>query len=145
MPCNQCNYECIKIETICPHKEDHKSVMDSIMNSDLVYFIVPNYCGFPCANYFAYNERTVGYFSMDRALMKKYMDIPKKFILGVILKVVFLQAMRQQLDEPQMLYHKTREFGKKASMVICLTQKWLKNVLLQFLNTYIILLKYSIP
>ena len=80
----------------------------------LVYFIVPNICGYPCANYFAFNERTVGYFNMDREKMARYMNVPKRFIV-ISNTEGFEDAMRQQTDEaPQMLYLKSRKYGKSS-------------------------------
>jgi len=80
--CGGCDYECLKQGVRCPVlTEDQRKIMEAITKSDLVYFIVPNYCGYPCANYFAFNERSVGYFNMDRALMEKYMAVKKRFIV----------------------------------------------------------------
>ena len=57
-PCNNCNYECLLPGKLCPNLNDaHNQLMDAICKADLVYFIIPNYCGYPCASYFAYNER----------------------------------------------------------------------------------------
>ena len=33
-----------------------------ITDSDLSYFIVPNYCDYPCANFFIFNERSQCFF-----------------------------------------------------------------------------------
>lgn len=116
-PCNHCNYECLKVEQICQNLSPaQKEIIDAICNADLVYFIVPNYCGFPCANYFAFNERSVGYFNLDRALMQKYMDIPKRFILiSNSEDEIFVSAMQQQVDgAPDILYLKSSKYGKKS-------------------------------
>ena len=80
--CGGCDYECFKPAMQCPHvSHEYQHLMNTVCNSDLVYFIVPNYCGYPCANYFAYNERSVGYFNLDREKMEHYMNIPKRFII----------------------------------------------------------------
>lgn len=51
-PCGDCDYECLRPNACCPNVTDYqKEVMNSVMNSDVTYLIVPNYCGFPCANY----------------------------------------------------------------------------------------------
>ncbi len=116
-PCHGCNYECLKPGENCPAlTEQEKIMLDCICNSDLVYFIVPNFCGYPCANYFAFNERKVGYFNMDRSRMAKYMDIPKKFILiSNSESDQFKSAMQQQTkDEPRILYLKTSKYKKQS-------------------------------
>ena len=80
--CGNCDYECLKPELRCPQmSESYQELMDNICRSDLVYFVMPNYCGYPCANYFAFNERTVGYFNMEREKMDRYMNVPKRFII----------------------------------------------------------------
>ena len=115
--CNDCDYECLRPEKRCPQSNDaHDQIMETICNADLVYFIVPNYCGYPCANYFIFNERSVGYFNLDRALMQKYMNIPKRFI--VISNTEgenFVNAMKQQVvGEPEILYLKTGKYHKRS-------------------------------
>ena len=89
-------------------------MMDNICQADLAYFIVPNYCGYPCANYFAFNERTVGYFNLKRELMQKYMNVPKRFIMISNTEGSnFANAMKQQVNgEPDILYLKSGKYGK---------------------------------
>ena len=91
--------------------------MDAICSADLVYYIVPNYCGYPCANYFVFNERSVGYFNMDRALMQKYMAVTKRFV--VISNTEgpnFANALKQQVaGEPEILYLKTSKYSKRST------------------------------
>ena len=117
-PCNNCDYECLHPQKLCPNVTDaQKAVMDAICKADLVYFIVPNYCGYPCANYFAFNERTVGYFNLNRELMKKYMEVPKRFvIISNTEGQNFTNAMQQQATgELDILYLKSSKYGKKST------------------------------
>ena len=117
-PCNNCDYECLNPQKACPHANDaQKEVMDAICNADMAYFIVPNYCGYPCANYFAFNERTVGYFNLKRELMQKYMNVPKRFIMISNTEGSnFANAMKQQVNgEPDILYLKSGKYGKKST------------------------------
>lgn len=90
--------------------------MDRICRSDLVYFIVPNYCGYPCANYFAFNERSVGYFNLNRNRMDQYMSVPKRFI--VVSNTAgdpFRAAMSQQTaKEPDILYLQSSKYHKRS-------------------------------
>lgn len=116
-PCGGCDYECLKQELVCPKLTDEqKEVMDAICDSDLAYFIIPNYCGYPCANYFAFNERSVGYFNMDRERMERYMAVPKRFIIVSNSEGDnFAGAMRQQInDEPDILYLKSGKYQKQS-------------------------------
>ena len=64
--------------------------------------IIPNYCGYPCANYFAYNERSVGYFNLDKVLMDKYMNAKKRFIVVSNTEGTNIEnALTQQSAEPK--------------------------------------------
>ena len=116
--CGGCDYECLQPSAKCPNVTAYQhQVMTSVMESDLTYMIVPNYCGVPCANYYAYNERSVGFFNMDRALMGQYMTAKKRFIIvSNTENAAFDQAMRQQTkDEPNVLYMKTSKYGKRST------------------------------
>ena len=114
--CGGCNYECLRQGMECPRlTENLRRIMDSVMEADLVYYIVPNYCGYPCANYFAFNERSVGYFDQDRNLMEKYMAVKKRFIIISNTENNFAEAMRQQTnDQPDILYLKSRKYQKQS-------------------------------
>lgn len=116
-PCGQCDYECLRPGFECPNVSDYqKEVMNAVMEADMTYLIVPNYCGFPCANFLAFNERSVGFFNMDRALTGRYMTAKKRFIIvSNSENAVFDQAMRQQVNsEPEVLYLKSGKYGKRS-------------------------------
>ncbi len=91
--------------------------MQAVMSSNVTYMIVPNYCGFPCANYLAFYERSVGFFHMDRSLMGRYMDSRKRFnLISNTETEVFNQAMRQQVSgDPDVLYPKSGKYGKRST------------------------------
>ena len=117
-PCNGCNYECLMPGTKCPIISQYQEeVMGAVLQSDVVYLIVPNYCGFPCANFLAFNERSVGYFNLDRTLMQRYMDVRKRFIIvSNTENEVFQKAMQQQAkDTSEVLYLKTSKYGKRST------------------------------
>ena len=134
--CGNCNYECLKPGLICPVlNEKQKYIMDTIIQANIVYFVIPNYCGYPCASYFAFNERSVGYFNMDRALMKKYMDIKKRFIIVSNSENHFADAMKQQTnEEPEILYMKTGKYHKQSITGDLLTSPAARTDLLAFLS-----------
>ena len=115
--CGNCDYECLKPGQLCPGlNEAQRDIMDALCGSDLIYFVVPNFCGYPCGNYFAFNERSVGYFSMDRGKKAKYLTIPKRFIMiSNSVNDQFVNAMRQQINgEPEMLYLMTGKYQKRS-------------------------------
>lgn len=116
--CGGCNYECLAPGVTCPNVSDfQKEIMGAICESDITYYIVPNYCGLPSSNYFAFNERSVGYFNMDRELLKKYMTVHKGFIVVSNTESdYFKQAMQQQTNqEMKILYMKTGKYGKRST------------------------------
>lgn len=116
-PCQSCNYQCLKGEGDCPHQGGvYYDALNAIMTSDLVYFILPNYCGFPCASYFAFNERSVGFFHGDEAILESYLAVPKRFIIvSNTESQTFVDAMQQQVSgEPEILYLKSKVYGKKS-------------------------------
>jgi hypothetical protein len=117
-PCHDCNYECLTPGVVCPNVTDHqKEIMDAVCGADLVYYVVPNFCGYPCANYFSFNERTVGYFNMDRELSGKFMAVPKRFIVVSNTEGDnFVNPLKQQTKEaPQILYLKTSKYRKRST------------------------------
>jgi len=81
-PCGKCDYECFDGEKICPYADDDiAGVYAAICIFDLVYCVVPNYIDYPNAYYFAFNERKQGFFAQYSDLLKRYLRVPKKFIV----------------------------------------------------------------
>lgn len=137
--CGGCNYECLQPGPTCPNVTvEQTQIMQDVMHSDVTYLIIPNYCGFPCANYLAFNERSVGFFNMDRAVMGQYMAAKKRFIIvSNSENAVFDQAMRQQTkEEPDVLYLKTSKYGKRSTAGDILDSDEAKSDLTAFLNSY---------
>ena len=138
-PCSNCDYECLTPGKNCPNLSAQQTeAMNSVCNADLVYYMIPNYCGYPCANYFVYNEKSVGYFNMDRALMQKYMSVPKRFIIVSNTEGAnFENAVRQQTNsEPEILYLKTSKYGKRSTAGDILDSDDAKHDLEVFLDKY---------
>ena len=138
-PCDNCGYECLHLDKTCPNlTQFYKTMMDCICSADLVYFVIPNYCGYPCSNYFAFNERSVGYFNLDRALMQKYMNVNKRFIIiSNSIGEPFISAMKQQVDgEPDILYLRSDQYAKKSIDGDILDSDAARNDLNDFLNQY---------
>lgn len=138
-PCNNCDYECLQPGKCCPNVTDYlKQIMESALNSGLIYFIIPNFCGGPCASYYAFNERIVGYFGMDRGLRGQYMSIKKRFIIVSNTEgQLFDLAMQQQTnDEPDVLYLKSGKYGKRSIAGDILESEMAQADLEQFLAAY---------
>ena len=133
--CGGCKYECLKQGAKCPQlTENQRQIMCAVTEADMVYFIVPNYCGYPCANYFAFNERSVGYFNMNRVLMEQYMSVRKRFIIISNTESNFTEAMQQQTnDQPDILYLKSRKYQKQSIAGDLLTSEAAKADLQAFL------------
>lgn len=135
--CSNCDYECLAPEKVCPNITPAQSqIYKSICNADLTYMIIPNYCGYPCANYFAYNERSVGYFNLDRALMGKYTNAKKRFIIVSNTEGPnFENALKQQSSKPEILYLKTGKYGRRSTAGDLMESKDGKADLMAFLGS----------
>ena len=138
-PCGNCNYECLKPSQTCPElSAEYTEVMDSVCSSDLVYFVVPNYCGFPCSAYFTFNERSVGYFNMSRSRLEQYLSVKKRFIVvSNTESAAFESAMQQQTAEvPEILYLKTSKYGKRSIAGDLMDSTDARDDLKRFLKSY---------
>lgn len=136
-PCQGCDYQCLGGEGQCPHQNGpYSDALNAIMESDLVYFILPNYCGFPCASYFAFNERSVGFFHGDAAILESYLAVAKRFIIvSNTESQTFVDAMQQQVSgEPEILYLKSSNYGKKSICGDILTSEQARADLESFLR-----------
>ena len=90
--------------------------MDSICSCDQVYFIVPNYCDHPCANFYLFNERSLCYFQNSQDRLGQYLSVPKKFVVVSGTQAEsFRTAFVQHTDsEPQILYLSAKNYGKRS-------------------------------
>jgi len=82
-PCGDCNHECFSSgKETCPNKGDMtKTLYEAVMNSDVSYYIVPNYCGYPCSNFFVFNERGLTCYWQAPEILERYNRAKKKFIV----------------------------------------------------------------
>ena len=133
-PCGNCDCECLKGGS-CPKHDMETALMDAVCGSDEAWFIVPNYCGFPCANLYIYNERSVGYFGGSRQRMEQYMAVPKRFVLiGNGSQEIFQRAFKQHTnEEPKILQLQSREFQVSSIAGNLIDQQEVQNRLIQFL------------
>lgn len=102
-PCGCCNYECFQQREKCPHFSDPEfTICEAIANSDLAYFIVPNYCDYPCANFFIFNERSQCYFQHREDLLNQYLAVRKNSLWSatpnrIILQPLFVNTYQKHL------------------------------------------------
>ncbi len=116
-PCGTCDYGCFTNRDACPHIGDSIfSLYDKICSSDSVLFIIPNYCDYPCSNFFVFNERSNCYFQQHPELLKKYLEIDKKFIVISNTNTThFEEILSQQVSEqPRILFLSPKAFGKNS-------------------------------
>ncbi|MCM1298884.1 MAG: GNAT family N-acetyltransferase [Firmicutes bacterium] len=116
-PCGGCDYQCFDDRTACPYFSDSVyRLYEEITDSDLVYFIVPNYCDYPCSAFFAFNERSQCYFQGRPELLDKYLSVRKKFIVvSNTGQDNFISAFRYQINEneaPDILFLSAKKFDK---------------------------------
>ena len=137
--CGGCDYECLQPGVQCPNVTDYQTqVMKSVMDSDVAYLIAPNFCGFPSASFMAYNERSIGFFNMDRTVMGQYLSVKKRFIMVSNNETAaFDQAMRLQTKEdPDVVYLKSSKYGKRSIAGDILDSDAAKADLQAFLDAY---------
>ena len=91
-------------------------LLDAVTNSEQTYFILPNYCDYPCANFFIFNERSQCYFQGRPKLLESYEKVPKRFVvISNTNEDNFLQAMAYHTnDEPKVLFLSPKRYGKTS-------------------------------
>ena len=114
-PCGQCHYECFTKGDRCPWIGDKEhELLEAITKSSLTYFILPNYCDYPCANFFIFNERSLCYFQGREDLLEAYERVPKKVIVvSNTNQEHFKTALSYHADtEPEILFLSAKQYGK---------------------------------
>lgn len=135
-PCGRCGGECLS-GSVCPKDDMETELLDAVCGCSEAWFIVPDHCGFPCADLFIYNERSVGYFCRHPERLERYMAVPKRFVLisnGD--RENFRQAFAQHTDgEQKVLQLRSEEFGTKSIAGDLIDHPEVQNRLIRFLNT----------
>ena len=87
-----------------------------MVHSDAVYFVLPNHCDYPNANYFIFNERSQCFFQGRPDLLEAYLKVPKKcIVISNTNKDNFIRALAYQSDrEPEILFLSAKEYGKSS-------------------------------
>lgn len=138
-PCGHCNCECFQARERCPYFDDPEfSVCDAIANSDFACFIVPNYCDYPCANFFTFNERSQCYFQHHQSLLERYLAVRKKFIVvSNTGQDNFIAAFRYHIlenSEPDVLFLSAKQFHKTSIHGDLMESAEAEEMLLQFVR-----------
>lgn len=116
-PCGSCQYEFFADAGACPHVDDAEyGLLEAVCRSDLVYFVIPNYCDYPCANYFIFNERSQCYFQGYPERLDEYLNVRKKFVvISNTNQDHFKEILAQQaVCEPEILFLSAKKFGKSS-------------------------------
>ena len=115
-PCGGCGCECFQARERCPYFDDPVFGMyDAVTRSSMSYFVVPNYCDYPCANFFLFNVRSQCYFQGRPELLEQYERAPKKFIVvSNTGRDNFITAFQYHTGDapPDVLFLSARRFGK---------------------------------
>ncbi len=115
--CGKCNYECFQKRESCPYIDDAEfRILESITQSEMVYFVLPNYCDYPCANYFIFNERSQCFFQRRPELLDVYEKLPKRsIVVSNTNKENFITALSYQSEgKPDVLFLAAKSYGKKS-------------------------------
>ena len=116
-PCGSCNYECFIKNDKCPWIHDKEyELLDAVTNSRLTYFILPNYCDYPCANFFIFNERSQCFFQNREDLLNIYEQTPKKaVVVSNTNEENFKAALAyHSFSELQTLFLSAKKYGKSS-------------------------------
>lgn len=113
-PCGGCGYECFTSRERCPFIGDPEyEILDTITHSEMVYFVLPNYCDYPCANYFIFNERSQCYFQGRPELLDLYEKVPKRsIVVSNTEEENFLKVLSYQSEEPDVLFLSAKKYGR---------------------------------
>jgi multimeric flavodoxin WrbA len=138
-PCGKCHYECFKKRENCPYFTDKAfEIFETVTESDLAFYIVPNYCDYPCANFFVLNERSQCYFQNHWHLISKYLAVPKMFIVvSNTNQSNFREVFRYHLQEncaPRILFLSAKEYHKSSIAGDLLAAEAAKVDLLSFIR-----------
>ena len=116
-PCGDCRYQCFDDNRMCPHIDDAEyGLLEQVSLCDELYFIVPNYCDYPCANFFIFNERSQVFFQGYQERLMAYEAIPKKFI---VISGSDTDSFARAFDyhcagSPEILYLRATDYGKHS-------------------------------
>lgn len=115
IPCGRCDYECFAARDQCPWMGDMVyELLDAVTHSTCTFFVIPNYCDYPCANFFIFNERSQCYFQHRPDLLDRYLRVPKRAIVVTNTNEEnFRSALRYHAEgDMPALFLSAKRFGK---------------------------------
>lgn len=116
--CGNCTYQCFANSKACPYARDKEhEILETISKSEMAIFIVPNYCDYPCSNYFVFNERSLNYLQNNEQMSSAYMKVPKKFIVISNTNRSNFNSIfaYQTFEERKILFLSSKKYGKKST------------------------------
>lgn len=136
-PCGKCDYDCFTSRDKCPYIGDMEyHLLDAVTNSERTYFILPNYCDYPCTNFFIFNERSQCYFQGRSELLESYEKVPKRFVvISNTNEENFKQALAYHTkDEPIVLFLSAKRYGKTSIQGDLLTNEKVMTDIVDFIK-----------
>ena len=80
--CGGCQTECFQKGGACPLPDAPAiTALYEAITAQGACFIVPNYCDWPCSNFFRFCERGCGYFGIGTERAERYLAAEKHFIV----------------------------------------------------------------
>lgn len=137
-PCGGCGYECFANSRRCPYIDDAEyRILEEICNSSITYFVLPNYCNFPCAHFFTFNERSQCFFQHHAERLEQYLNVPKRFVVVSNTGTEnFIEALEQHTNkEPKILFLSAKHYGKVSIEGTILQSDAAKADLRRFIQT----------
>lgn len=115
-PCGPCQAECFQDRAACPYVDDGIAALyHAVLRSGLSYFVVPNYCDYPCSQFFLFNERSQCVFQGLPQLLDAYLAVPKRFVVvSNTGRNNFVEAFKQHAPEPDILFLSAKRYGKTS-------------------------------
>ena len=106
----------------------------------MAYYIVPNYSDYPCAYFFAFQERSQGVFThKPPALYEQYLQIKKKFVVvSNTEQDNFCHAFTQHIPadgKPDVLFLAAKDFDGGSIMGGIMKCPRVRQVVLDFVKT----------
>ena len=135
--CGACGYECFSSADSCPYRSDEEAVLlEAVTQSDLTYFVLPNYCDYPCANFFIFNERGQCWFQSRPDLLERYEKVPKRaIVVSNTEEENFRKALSYQSDETvEALFLSPKQYGKSSIKGDLLRDERVERVIAEFVH-----------
>lgn len=116
-PCGGCQNDCFISGDDCPHIEDKElEILKSVSESDISYFVLPNYSDYPPSNFFAFSERQLCWIWGHEDRMNAYTNAKKRFVVvsnseSDNIKTALSQHVR---GEPEILLLGSSKYGASS-------------------------------